>query len=240
MSTTPEELAARQAKLDAERTRFERERLEFEQKKMQRITVAVSVVALLVSGLQVGVAFLQSRLSTAQTVEKFIPHLQKPETRDAALQTMQAFIPAELVTQIASNLKATSTLEQMATRGTEQEKTQATAALSALDERRRALVLQIYADDKTQRIRATTELVRQWATDPKLVTVLLDIADDRSQNLSGSINALVVLRECPPEALRANAAELMPFLDKVKGNGSQTAALVAQVQERVNAPPLRS
>jgi hypothetical protein len=234
---TTEDLALRQAKLEAERTRLERDKLEFEQKKMQRITVAVSVVALLVSSLQVAVAYLQSRLATAQTVEKFIPHLQRPETRDAALLTMTAFLEAPLVTQIASNLRATSVLETLGTRGSEEAKTQATAALSALDQRRRALVEQLYDDDKALRQRATTELVRQWASDAKLVPTVLEIAGPRWQQATGSYNAMVVLREAPPEALRANASELQAFLDKARGNGTQSATLATQVGERLSARP---
>lgn len=237
MTDTDIDTARRQ--LEQERARLERDKLEFESRKLQRVTIAVSIVALLVSGLQVGVAWLQSRLAMAQTVEKFIPHLQRPETRDAALLTMAAFSDQDFVTQLAEKLKATTVLETLQSRGSAPEQARASEALSALDAQRRKLLEQIYDRDKAQRIRATTELVRQWTTDPKLVPDLLATAaaPTRVQNGSGTVNALVVLREAAPDALRANANELQPFLETARGNGAQTAALVDEVKARTAETP---
>jgi hypothetical protein len=230
------ELVAAKDALALDRAKLEREKLEFEQKKMQKMTIAISVVALVVSLLQVGVAFMQSRLSTAQTVEKFIPHLQNLATRDAALMTMSAFADRDFVTQLAEKLKATGVLQTLQANGTEQEKANATQALSALDVKRKALLERIFDADKQARIQATTELVRQWKNDPKLVPETIAVASSRIDNPSGVINALVVLREAQPEVLRANSVELADFLERAKKNGSQTAALVAQVRELANLP----
>ena len=229
---TEAELLAKQEQLAADRTKFERERLEFEQKKLQRLTISISAVAVVVSLLQVGVAFLQSRLATAQTVEKFIPHLQKQETRDAALLTMAAFTDQSFVTQLAEKLKATGVLETLQNKGSDQEKTQASEALTALDKKRKTLIEQIFNSDKQKRIEATTELVRQWASDSKVVPDVIEAASTRLANQSGVINALVVLREASPETLRANSTELSALMEKAKLNGPQTAALVTQVIEK--------
>lgn len=229
---TETELAALQKQLGLDREKLEREKLEFEQKKMQRVTIAISVVALVVSLLQVAVAFLQSRLSTAQTVEKFIPHLQKQDTRDAALLTMSAFTDQDFVTQLAEKLKATSVLETLQAKGSDQEKARATEALSSLDVKRKQLLERAFDDNKQTRIQATTELVRQWSNDPKVVPETIAAAGGKAGNASGVVNALVVLREAQPESLRANSAELVPFLERVEGNGPQTRALTAQVRER--------
>lgn len=226
---TESELVKETEQLALDRTKLEREKLELEQKKVQRITVAVSSVAVIVSLLQVLVAYLQSRLTTAQTVEKFIPYLQKQETRDAALLTMSGFVDQKFVTQLAEKLKATTVLETLQANGSEQEKSQASEALSGLGEKRRVLIERMFDAEKQVRIAATTELVRQWSTDPKIVPQVIDFASSRLSNQSGIINALVVLREAPSEGLRANAAELGPFLEKAKANGPQTAALVAEV-----------
>ena len=226
------DLAKEKEQLALERAKLEREKLELEQKKLQRITVAVSTVAVVVSLLQVGVAYLQSRLSTAQTVEKFIPYLQKQETRDAALLTMSGFVDQKFVTQLAEKLKATTVLETLKSKGTEQEMSQASEALLALDKKRDALVDRMFDAEKQVRIAATTEVVRQWSTDPQIVPKVIDFASSRLSNQSGIINALVVLREAPSDSLRANAAELGSFLEKAKANGPQTAALVAEVTQR--------
>jgi len=226
---TEAELVAKQEQLAADRTRLERERLEFEQKRLQRMTVAVSTVALIISLLQVGVAFLQSRLATAQTIEKFIPHLQKQETRDAALLTMSVFTDQDFVTKLAEKLKATAVLETLQDKGSDQEKANASEALSALDIKRKALIEQMFDANKQKRIEATTELVRQWTGDPKIVPQVIDAASTRLTNQSGIINSLVVLREAAPENLRANSTELSPFLEKAESNGPQTKKLVAEV-----------
>lgn len=236
---TEAQLIQEKEQLALERAKLEREKLELEQKKLQRITIAVSTVAVVVSLLQVLVGWLQSRLATAQTVEKFIPHLQKQDTRDAALLTMSSFVDQRFVTQLAEKLKATTVLEALQTKGSAQDQTQATQALSALDLQRNALIDKLFDADKPVRIAATTELVRQWAADPKLVPQLIEVAGTRTANQSGTINALVVLREVPAENLRANAADLGPLLDKARANGPQTAALVAEVQQRSSAPPTK-
>ncbi|MDZ7856784.1 hypothetical protein [Sphaerotilus sp.] len=232
---TEQELAAGKEQLATERFKLEREKSEFEQKKLQRVTIAVSTVAVFVSSLQVGVAFLQSRLAAAQTVEKFIPHLQRTETRDAALLTMSVFTDQSFVTQLAEKLKATAVLETLQTKGSSEEKAQASTALSSLDQRRRALIEGMFSADKSARISATTEVVRQWKGDGKLVPELLEYAATRVSNQSGTINALVVLREMDPEQLKANATELSAWLEKAKQNGPQSAGLVNEVTIRMGS-----
>lgn len=235
---TEAEILKERELLSLERTKFEREKLEFEQKKLQRMTITVSAVAIIVSLLQVGVAYLQSRLSTAQTVEKFIPHLQKQDTRDAALLTMSGFVDQQFVTQLAEKLKATTVLETFQAKGTEQEKSQASAALSSLDAKRKTLVEKMFDSARQIRIEATTELVLQWTTDASIVPLVIEVASSQLSNQNGIVNALVVLREAPPDSLRANAVEIGPFLEKVKANGgSQTKALVAQVEQRAAIAP---
>jgi len=228
----PNDEANAQQQLAADRVKLERERLEFEQKKLQRLTIAVSAVAVFVSLLQVGVAYLQSQLTQAQTVEKFIPHLQKPETRDAALLTMTEFADQKFVTRLAEKLKATAVLETFQTQGSDQEKAKATDALNALDKKRKSLVAQMFDPDKAKRIESTTELVRQWANDSKVVPEVVQLASKDIKNLNGVINSLVVLREASPETLRANATDLAPFLEAARTNGAQTAALVEEVVKR--------
>lgn len=226
------EMLEKQEQLSSDRIKLERDRLEFEQKKLQRLTISISAVAVIVSLLQVGVAFLQSRLATAQTVEKFIPHLQKQETRDAALLTMSAFTDQGFVTQLAAKLKATSVLETLQSKGSVEEKKQASAELSSLDKARDALIEQIFNADKQTRIQATTTLIRQWMNDSKVVPDVIEAANAHLDNQNGIINALVVLREAPPETLRANLTELSGLTEKVKSTGPQTAALVSQVLKR--------
>jgi hypothetical protein len=218
--------------LELERAKLERERLEFEQKKLQRMTIAVSIVALAVSGLQAFVAFKQSQLATAQTVERFIPYLQRGDTRDAALVTMSAFLEGGLVTQLADKLNATGALETLKTQGSSSEQKQATAALDAVEQRRGALVDRLFDASKPVRIQATAELIQQWRDDPRTVSQVLARAARSASEPSGTINSLVVLSNAPPSVLAANEAELQHYLDRVRGNGEQTAELVDKVRQR--------
>lgn len=237
---TEQELAAGREQLLADRAKLDREKAEFEQKKLQRVTIAISTVAVFVSLLQVGVAFLQSRLAAAQTVEKFIPHLQKTETRDAALLTMTVFTDQSFVTQLAEKLKATAVLEVLQAKGSAGEKEQASTALSSLDRRRKELIAGMFSDDRSVRITATSEIVRQWKDDGRLAGELLDFAGSRVANQSGTVNALVVLRGLSQEQLNANTDELTAWLEKAKQNGPQSAALVEEVIARRGAVKLGS
>lgn len=230
---TEAELYKERELLSLERLKLDKEKLEFEQKKLQRLTIAVSFVAVAVSLLQVGVAYIQSRTSQAQTIEKFIPYLQKNETRDAALHTMSSFVDREFVTQLALKLKATAILENLQTKGSQEEKQLASAALSSLEEQRKELVKKIFDSNKMVRIEATSEAIRQWANDPNMAYVLLEFASKNISNHNGIVNTLIVLRELPPESLRANSDELNSFLGKAQNNGQKTAGFVNDVNERM-------
>src|SRR5262249_44748291 len=155
-------------KLDDDRTKFERERLEFEQKKSQRLTIVVSFVAVLVSSLQLGVAFLQSKLTAAQTIEKFIPYLQKAETKDVAILVMQEFSDRELVTRLAGAIKATTALQEIKEQGTPNQVKQVTVVLDELAQKRASLIQRMFGAEKADRIAATTELQREWRSDTKV------------------------------------------------------------------------
>lgn len=232
---TEQELKEQREKLDLERTKFERERLEFEQKKLQRLTIAVSFVAVLVSALQLGIAFLQSKLTAAQTIEKFIPYLQKAETKDVAILVMQEFSDKELVTRLAGAVKATVALQEIKEQGTPEQKQQVTVVLDELAQKRASLIRRMFGPDKPDRIAATTELQREWRSDTRVVPEVVALAAQQPTNKSGAINALVLIRDFPTGVLRANAAEIEPFLDAVVNNGSQTEVFVRQVRDKLAA-----
>lgn len=230
---TEQELKKQLEKLENDRVKLERERLEFEQKKFQRLTIAVSFVAVLVSVLQVGVAYLQSQLTAAQTIEKFIPYLQKAETKDLAILVMQEFSDRELVTRLAGALKATTALEEIKEQGTPKQQQQVTVVLDDLAQKRTDLIKRMFGSDKANRIAATTELQREWRSDTRVVQEVVAMAAQQPTNKSGVINTLVLIRDFPTDVLRANTAEIEPLLDSVINNGDQTARFVRQVREKL-------
>lgn len=230
---TEQELIEQVEGLKKDKADLEKQRHEFEQKKLHRITISVSFVAVLVSALQVVIAYLQSELTTAQTIERFIPHLQKAETKDVAILVMQEFSDKELVTRLATAIKATGALQEIREQGTAEQKQQAGSALDELSQRRSALIKRMFGSDKTDRIAATTELQREWRSDSRVVSEAVAFAAEQPLNKSGVINTLVLIREYPPDVLRANSAELEPLLTAVASNGEQTAGLVRQIRERM-------
>lgn len=232
---TEQELREQRDKLDNDRVKFERERLEFEQKKLQRLTIAVSFVAVLVSALQLGIAYLQSQLTAAQTIEKFIPHLQKAETKDIAILVMQEFSEPDLVTRLASSLKATGALQEIKEQGTPEQQQQANTILDELAQKRSALIKRMFGTDKADRIAATTELQREWRSDTRVVPEVVALAAQEPTNKSGIINTLVLIRDFPTGVLRANAADIEPLLEAVVGNGLQTEGFVHQIREKLRA-----
>ncbi len=236
---TQTDLDAAAQKLQTERLAFERERLEFEQRRASRLTGIISVVAVVVSCMQVWVATRQVRiadqqraLAEAQTFEQFIPLLLQPQTKDLALTTMEPFVNRDVVLKLGRMLRATAAVEQLSEQGTPAERDSAQQVLTALDRQRAGLVEQLFSAERATRIAATTELVRHWSGDARLVEDVLDVAATHLDNRSGTINALVVLREAAPEVLRTHAETLGPFLAAARQNGQQTAALADAVAQR--------
>ena len=118
--------------LEMERLGLARERLEFEQRKrgeslfvknLGSIVIGiVSFFAFMVSATQAYIAWQQRRLAEAQTIERFIPHLLKPESRDLALTTMDSLVDRALVTVLAARFESGHTLEALAAQGSTEQK----------------------------------------------------------------------------------------------------------------------
>src|SRR5262249_23692903 len=107
--------------LSLERIKFEREKLEFEQKKLQRDHRNFSRSDNRIAPSSRYCIFTKPSANSTDS-RKFIPYLQKQDTRDAALLTMSGFVDQQFVTQLAEKLKATTVLEAFQAKGTEQEK----------------------------------------------------------------------------------------------------------------------
>lgn len=182
-----DELERDQRKLELERTKLEREKAEFEQKKLQRVTIAVSFVAVLVSGMQAVVAWKQAgaatrqadaaseqadtagtlaKLNKAQTLEKFISHLQNPNTRSTAILVMDQISDHDLVLKLAESVKDTTAISQLSEKGSPANMKEAENILDELAKKRGALIERMFGKDKTDRIAATTELQSNWRADP--------------------------------------------------------------------------
>lgn len=248
--------------LERERVQLERDKLEFERKKKDEkffarnfssITAgAISVIAILVSSLQVfiarqqwriaqtqvNIASHQDQLAEAQTVQRFIPHLIGQEAeKELALVTMDSFVKRDVVTKLATKLSSKASeaaLQTLAKEGKEDDKQLAQSALDELGNRRKQLVEQMFDGDKSKRIAATAQLIKEWSSDPKLIPLVLERANveqskGNQRQDSGVFNTIVLLQNTKPDLLIQYRDEIIAFLDKAKGNGPQTANLVSSV-----------
>lgn len=251
-----------QIKLELEKLKLEREKLEFERKKKEEkffirnfgsiIAGLISFVAVLVSvgqvytaqqqrqiaSTQLSIAEHQTKLSAAQTVERFIPHLVGEDTKkELALITMDSFVDRDVVTKLATKLPSKGSeaaLQTLVSEGKEEEKELAQKALDDFAKKRVQLVEQMFDADKNTRINATTQLIKEWNTDPKVVSLALErakIEQDKGErrNDSGIINTLVLLQSISPNILKPYEQEIVPFIERAKGNGPQTAKLVSSI-----------
>ncbi len=181
----------------------------------------------------------EANLRKAEIIGHFVPHLQNPETRDAAILALQELIDPKVAVALAKSFQAKKALEQVAQNSASPAQKQATDAVKSLDADMDRLVGQIYAGDKETRIKATTELVRNRSNDQDLVQKVLAAAPARTDNSSGTINALVVLESAPPATLQANREAVQKLIDKAEANGPQTAQWARKLREKLNPPDQR-
>jgi hypothetical protein len=93
------------------------------------------------------------------------------------------------------------------------------------------LVKDMFSDNKTTRLTATTKLFREGSSgNPALVPIIIDYATGNPSNKSGVINSLVVLQNVDPELLRANREQIDSLFNTVKENGDQTTEHIQKLK----------
>jgi hypothetical protein len=105
-------------------------------------------------------------------------------------------------------------------------------AKKALDERRDKLVNDIYAANGDVQKKATEQLMLGFREDPALIETLAREAQDHRNNHSGLYNSAVVMQAVPSQQLQAKPNEVHRFSEIAKQGGSQTQALVQQIEQR--------
>ncbi len=108
-------------------------------------------------------------------------------------------------------------------------------AKSELDIQREQLIKRAFSDQKTVRIAATTELVRGWSRDQKLVPEIAKYAMQHLSHKSGVINTLVVMQNVDIHSLLENKDIVLSFIEKAIPNGPKTASHAEKVRKRLNA-----
>ncbi len=203
------------------------------EKSTKMIAISVSVLAVIISGIQVYAAVQNNRLVEAQTVEGFIPHLMNSKTKDVALVAMNNYVDRKVVNSMASLLKSQSALQVLATSGSKSEKESSSTVLAGLNNERAALLNNMFADEKSTRVSATTSLIENWAHDAELLQQTLDRASKSLDNKSGVINSLVLLQYFDDSLLASYKNELNDFFKRVEKNGPQTRSHIEKIQAKI-------
>jgi hypothetical protein len=231
-----EQLKKESLELATQKAAFEKDRLEYSRSKKIGIAALVSAVAVIISGLQVWVSIEQRRLSEAQTVQQYIPHLLNPESRDLALRSLRKYIGDKKVIEIAGDYKATSTLKTLAKSEDKETQKRANEVISEVDTQRGILIKNLFSEKKAERIEAANEILSTWSSDTELVSNLISFTSanlkNGEYNENGIYNAVVILNNLPKNNLRANANQLSTFLKGLNDDvkiGPKTKRLVSKV-----------
>ena len=224
------ELKKLELELLADQAAFQEEKLKFQRSKRFSIAAIVSLLALVISGLQVWVSIEQRKLSQAQTVQQYIPHLIREDSRDLAIKSLRNYFDDEYIIDVAESYKSTVTLNQLAKSQDAKTQEQARLALAEIATTRAQLIQNIFSDDRAARIQSANEIVTNWKSDPLLVSDLIDYAKLNFDNVNGVYNAAVVLNSLNVSTLRANAGIVEEFIDLVNDtNRNKTKALLRDI-----------
>lgn len=197
--------------------------------------IVISVVAVIVSGIQVYAAIQNNRLVEAQTIGGFIPHLMKNETRTVALVAMNRYVDRGVVIEMASLLKSEVALEELSKKGTTVEKDTTIQALNGLNKERSALIEKMFSNNKSERITATTSLFRDWSHTGQLLEEALTRAEKTPNQKSGVINTLVLFSSFDPLILISYEENLEKFFGKIDKNGPQTRSNIDKLRELIKS-----
>ena len=224
------ELKKLELELLANQAEFQEEKLKFQRSKRFSIAAIVSLLALVISGLQVWVSIEQRKLSQAQTVQQYIPHLIREDTRDLAITSLRKYFDDEYIIDVAEIYKSTNTLNRLANSQDEKTKEQARLALDVIAKTRTELIQNIFGDDKAVRIQSANEILTNWKSDPLLVSDLIDYAKKHFDNVNGVYNAAVVLNSLNVSTLRANAGVIEEFSELInRTNRNKTKSLLKDI-----------
>jgi len=224
------ELKKLELELLAKQAEFQEEKLKFQRSKRFSIAAIVSLLAVIISGLQVWVSIEQRKLSQAQTVQQYIPHLIREDTRDLAITSLRKYFDDEYIIDVAEIYKSTNTLNRLANSQDEKTKEQARLALDVIAKTRTELIQNIFGDDKAVRIQSANEILTNWKSDPLLVSDLIDYAKKHFDNVNGVYNAAVVLNSLNVSTLRANAGVIEEFSELInRTNRNKTKSLLKDI-----------
>jgi hypothetical protein len=108
-------------------------------------------------------------------------------------------------------------------------------ARNKLDERRDALIRQLFSDTPSQRVRAYEQLLESWASDVTLVDALTAYGSAHKSNGDGIYNSLVLLSHMQRDTIQKKRDEITRFVDEVENSGPKIRDRAATLRSRVAA-----
>jgi hypothetical protein len=92
------------------------------------------------------------------------------------------------------------------------------------------LIGKLFDENKTIRLTALSDLAK-WKSDPRIVRLSLDHAQNYKSNETGVFYILRLLKQTDVELLKQNKETIMPFLEEVKTNGRPTQSEVTNIKK---------
>ncbi|MGB8507930.1 MAG: TIR domain-containing protein [Pyrinomonadaceae bacterium] len=97
-----------------------------------------------------------------------------------------------------------------------------------------ALVGQMFSPDTAVRIEATTKLVIAGKQSASIVQLAVKTARENTDDKSGVINTLVLLKSIDPTILKNQRTDIEQLLRQVEGNGPQTVGHIEKIRAILN------
>lgn len=202
--------------------------------KSRKVSIAVilSILAIIISGLQAWVSIEQRKVSEAQTIQQYIPHLIKEDTREMALKSLRKYFDDEFIIELSKNYNSRRTLVELAKSEKKEVSKKAKEALDSINITRNLLISQVFSDTKAERIQSSNELINNWSKDPLLIPSLITYSEEKFKNKDGVYNAAVILNQLEKKQLKANAKVVVPFVEKVnKTDREKTKKMISGLLE---------
>jgi hypothetical protein len=175
---------------------------------------------------EIEIARINSQVNQAQLISTFMEPLMSGDTvkKEIAMNAILIGIPQ----------KGKQIVEVLSKTGVDRN-TQKLAE-NALDSRRTALIKQLYASDKSQRVSAAQDLITSWRDDPRVVQEMvaaaktsIEIPDYYPDQRNGLYNCMIVLNQMNPNVLKRYGEELKTLFQRIPNDYGQTRQLASEI-----------
>jgi len=174
------------------------------------------------------VARINSRVGQAGLVLQYLPELfnSDPKRRDIAARTIQKALPdfgSSILYSLSESPLAEGDVKQV--------------VITALDQRRAALVESLFAPSGGQRNDAYQELTSHeapWRKDPKLINDLLNVARKHMDDPTGLRNVAVTFRDVSRDITQPRRGDIVTLADEILQKNPNVSSKI-DLKEQIEA-----